>query len=126
MSMVGVQDQTKQLEIKVYPRRIQNNTNCMHQPVISWGNACSTWMHWPVMCTHQPVTSQADACTYCMGSKASSLSRIYLYSSYFGSRLIFKQGKTQNQFTSLPKFHKTSTFSKLIGLKILCHLFPSD
>jgi hypothetical protein len=33
-------------------------------------------MHWPVM-------SQANTCTYCMGSLVSSLSRIYLYSSYF-------------------------------------------
>jgi hypothetical protein len=32
---------------------------------------------------HKPVMSQADACTYCIGSKVSSLSRIYLYSSYF-------------------------------------------
>jgi hypothetical protein len=34
-------------------------------------------------CMHCPVTSQADACRYCMGSKVSSLSRIYLYFSYF-------------------------------------------
>jgi hypothetical protein len=44
----------------------------MHQPVTSW---CA-------------VTSWADhmvvACTYCMRSKVSSLSQIYLYSSYFG------------------------------------------
>ncbi len=56
----------------------------MHQPVMSWGNACSTCMHKPVRCMHLPVTSQANACTYCKGSKVSSLSRIYLYSSYFG------------------------------------------
>jgi hypothetical protein len=30
------------------------------------------------------MTSQANACRYCMGSKVSSLSQIYLYSSYFG------------------------------------------
>jgi hypothetical protein len=36
-----------------------------------------------VRCMHQPVTSQVDACTYCMGSKVSSLSQIYLYFSYF-------------------------------------------
>ncbi len=29
------------------------------------------------------VMSQAKACTYCMGSKVSSLSWMYLYSSYF-------------------------------------------
>ncbi len=44
---------------------------------------CSNCMHRPVM----PVTSQANhmvaACTHCMGSKVSSLSGIYLYSSYF-------------------------------------------
>jgi hypothetical protein len=55
-------------------------SNCMHRPVTSWGN---TWMH-------LPVTSQADACTYCMGSKVSSFSRIYLYTSYFvGAQSIF-------------------------------------
>ncbi len=59
-------------------------SNCMHWPVTSWGKACSTCMHKPVMCMHQPVMSQADACSYCMGSKVSSLSQIYLYSSYFG------------------------------------------
>jgi hypothetical protein len=58
-------------------------SNCMHQPVTSWGNACSTCIHKPVRCMHRPVTSQPNACTYCMGSKVSSLSRIYLYSSYF-------------------------------------------
>jgi len=39
--------------------------NCMHQPVMSWGNVYNT-------CMHQSVTSQADACTYCMGSNVSS------------------------------------------------------
>ncbi len=34
-------------------------------------------------CMHCPVTSQSDACRYCMGSKVSSLSQIYLYFSYF-------------------------------------------
>ncbi len=58
-------------------------SNCMHQPMTSWGNACSTCMHKPVRCMHWPVTSQVDACTYCMGFKVSSLPRIYLYSSYF-------------------------------------------
>ncbi len=54
-------------------------SKCIHQPVMSWSNACSTYMHKPVRCMHRPVTSQADACTYCMGSKVSSLSWIYLY-----------------------------------------------
>jgi hypothetical protein len=58
--------------------------NCMHRPVMSWGNACSRIMHKPVRCMYWPLTSQADACIYCMGSKVSGLSRIYLYSSYFG------------------------------------------
>jgi hypothetical protein len=53
-------------------------SNCMHQPVTSWGN---------VRCMHWPVMSQANACTYCLGSKVSSLSQTYLYSSYFGSQL---------------------------------------
>jgi len=47
-------------------------------------------MHKHVRCMHWPVTSQADACTYNMGSKVSSLSRIYLYSSYFGSLIVLK------------------------------------
>ncbi len=55
----------------------------MHWPLTSWGNECSTCMHKPVRCMHQPVMSQAHACTYCMRSEVSSLSRIYLYSSYF-------------------------------------------
>jgi hypothetical protein len=59
-------------------------SNCMHRPVMSWGNASSTCMHKPVRWMHRPVTSQADACIYCMGSKVSSLSQIYLYSIYFG------------------------------------------
>ncbi len=53
-----------------------------YSPVMSWGNACGK-------CMHQPVMSWADhvvaACTYCMGSKVSSLSHIYLYSRYFGT-----------------------------------------
>ncbi len=59
------------------------SSNCMHQPVTSWSNARSTSMHLPVMCMHRPVLSQADARIYCMGSKVSSLSQMYLYSSYF-------------------------------------------
>jgi hypothetical protein len=61
--------------VKAYLRRNQNNrahaVTRMHRPVMSWGNACGT-------CMHQPVKTQVDACTYCMGSKASSLSQIYL------------------------------------------------
>ncbi len=60
--------------------------NFMPRPVTSWGNACNACIYKPVRCMHQPVTSQADACTYCKGSKVSSLSWIYLYSSYFGMR----------------------------------------
>jgi hypothetical protein len=56
-------------------------SNCMHQPVMSWDNACST-------CMHKPVMSQADACTYCMGSKVSSVSQIYLYTSYFDNHIL--------------------------------------
>jgi hypothetical protein len=44
---------------------------------------CSNCMHRSVRCMHWPVMSQADACTYCIRSKVSRLSRIYLYSSYF-------------------------------------------
>ncbi len=62
-------------------------SNCMHQTVPSWGSASITCMHKPVRCMHWSVTSQADACIYCMGSKVSSLSQIYLYSSYFESNV---------------------------------------
>ncbi len=58
-------------------------SNCMHRHVTSWGNAFSTCMHKPVKSMHRPVMSQANAWTYWMGSKVSSLSPIYLYSSYF-------------------------------------------
>jgi len=58
-------------------------SNCMHQPVTSWGNAYSTCIHKHVRCMHQPVMPQANACTYWMGSKVLSLSQIYLHSSYF-------------------------------------------
>ncbi len=60
-------------------------SNWMRQPVTSCGNACSMCIHQPVM--HRDcrvyynlyaLTSKADACTYCMGSKVSSLSWIYL------------------------------------------------
>jgi hypothetical protein len=59
-------------------------SNCMHQPVTSCGNACSTCMYKPVRCMHQPVMSQVNPCTYCMGSVVLISSRIYLISSYFG------------------------------------------
>ncbi len=74
----------------VYPRQNPKQqspcSNCIHRPVMSWGNACSMCMHLPVRwntCMHQPVTSQADVWIYCIGSKVSSLSQIYLCSSYF-------------------------------------------
>ncbi len=76
------------------------SSNCMHRPVTSWGNACSTSMHKPVRCMHQPVTSQAYACTYCMGSKVSSLSWIYLYSSYFVKSMSKKEENKQKNMTS--------------------------
>jgi hypothetical protein len=53
-------------------------SNCMHQPVTSWGNPCSTCMHKPVKCMHWTVMSQADACSYCTGSVVLILSQIYL------------------------------------------------
>jgi hypothetical protein len=99
---------------------------CMHRPVMSWGNACSTCMHWPVhasacacislcmhqpvhasacacisLCMHQPVMSQADEWTYCMGSKVSSLSQIYLYSSYFNN-YTWKQHIFRNLWKKFP------------------------
>jgi hypothetical protein len=35
-------------------------SNCMHPPVMSQGNACSTCMHKCVKCMHRSVTSQAN------------------------------------------------------------------
>ncbi len=73
---------TKQLEIKVYPRLNQNNR--AHAVTACIGLCCHGAMHAVHACImHWPVMSQADACTYCIRSKVSSLSRIYLYSSYF-------------------------------------------
>ncbi len=59
---------------------------CMQRPVTSWGKACSTNMHQPVVhASACDITSRSHGwCTYCMESKVSSFSWIYLYSSYFG------------------------------------------
>jgi hypothetical protein len=46
----------------------------MHRPVMSWADY------------------EVDACTYCMGSKVSSLSPIYLYSIYFAATVAFGLG----------------------------------
>jgi hypothetical protein len=60
--------------------RDKTTESMQYRPVMSWGDACSKYMHWPV--TSWAVHMVA-ACTYCMGSKVLSLSQIYLYSSYF-------------------------------------------
>ncbi len=52
---------------------------CMHQPVTSQANACTSHAYGCMCCMHCPMTSQADACSYCMGSVVLILSRIYLY-----------------------------------------------
>jgi hypothetical protein len=48
---------------------------------------CMQYLHALTSDVHQPVTSLGNhmvaACTDCMGSKVSSLPRIYLYSSFF-------------------------------------------
>jgi hypothetical protein len=54
-------------------------SKCMHQPVTSHANACNSQAYASMYCMHCPMTSQADACSYCMGSVALILSRIYLY-----------------------------------------------
>jgi hypothetical protein len=85
-------------------------SNCIHQPVMSWENACSTCMHKPLSCMHRPVMSQDNACTYCMGSKVSSLSWIYLNSSYFDgpvfSLFSWMSMNSSNKFFVVT-FHKT-------------------
>ncbi len=66
--------------------KIEKTEPMQYQPVTSWGKACSK-------CIHRPVMSWTDhdvaACTFCMGSKVSSSSQIYLYSSYFAHRLYY-------------------------------------
>jgi hypothetical protein len=53
------------------------------------------------------MTSQADACRYCTGSKVSSLSWIYIYSSYF-------EGKV-NRLLKLDVYAKILTQGDQIG-----------
>jgi len=81
--------------------------NCMHWPVMSWGNACSTCMHKPVRCMHWPVMSEADACSYCMGSVVLIWLQIYLYPSYFGSSLFYCRVSNKER-----RFHNTDSRSQ--------------
>jgi hypothetical protein len=88
-------------------------SSCMHRPVMSWGNACTYCMHCSVMCMHWTVTSQTAACTYCTGSKVSSLSRIYLYSSYFEYVVFFKVSKGREKYIFLFK-HRSFLFTNAV------------
>ncbi len=82
--------------VKVYPRQTWNfrshavsacsnhvigpwHHRLMHATQADRGKTCLYGMY----CMHCLLTSQADACRYCIGSKVSSLSLIYLYSSCF-------------------------------------------
>jgi hypothetical protein len=86
---------TKLAGVKVYLRQTRNFR--AHAVSACIGLWCHGAMHEvcaciSLWCMHQPVMSQAHhmvaACTYCMGSKVSSLSRIYLYPSYFDRILL--------------------------------------
>ncbi len=52
---------------------------CMHWPVTSQANACTSHSYPCMYCLPCPMTSQADACSYCMDSVVSISSQIYLY-----------------------------------------------
>ncbi len=91
---------------------------CMHRPVTSRGNACSTCHRdtFGLCCMHWLVMSQANhmvaACTNCMGFKVSSLSRIYLYSSYFAwKHFLF-------QYNVMRKDSSFSAFKTRVDLKV--------
>jgi len=43
-------------------------SKCMHWPVISQADACTSQAYAWIYCMHCPMMSQANACSYCMGS----------------------------------------------------------
>ncbi len=130
-------------------------SNCMHQPVMSWGSTCmhkpvrcmhqpvmswgSTCMHKPVRCMHQPVMSQANARSYCKGSVVLILSQIYLYSSDFAWHAIsqkiyfikirsfytFKTIRFLNNFSVNAKKSKEMDYFESVSSKLFSLLFPS-
>ncbi len=92
----GCLQRCKVAGVKVYTRQTWNFRAHAVSPCIGlWRHGsmhavCTCICLW---CMHQPVTSYADhvfaPCTYCMGFKVSSLSQIYLYSSYFERGVCF-------------------------------------
>ncbi len=104
---------SKAAGVKVYPRQTWNfRAHAVSACISLWRHKTMHAVHAKetspismvhacicLCCMHQPVTSRADhmvaACTYCMGSKVSSLSRIYLYSSYFDKKCN-KDGASSN------------------------------
>jgi hypothetical protein len=53
-------------------------SKCMHWPVTSQADACTSQAYACMYCMHCPLMSQADACSYCFGSVVLILSQIYL------------------------------------------------
>jgi len=58
-------------------------SKCMHWPVTSQADACTSQAYTCMYCMHCPMTSQADACSYCMGSVVWFCLRYTFISSYF-------------------------------------------
>jgi len=54
-------------------------SKCMHRPMMSQADACTSQAYTCMYCMHCPIMSQADACNYCMGYVVLFLSRIYPY-----------------------------------------------
>ncbi len=54
-------------------------SKCMHQPVTSQANACTSQAYACMYCMHCPMMSEVDACSYCLGSVVLISSQIYLY-----------------------------------------------
>jgi len=118
---------TKVAGVKVYPRQTWNFRShavsaCSNHMIGPWchrlmhvtqADACMYHRDWTCLygmyCMHCPVKSQADACRYCMGSKVSSLSRIYLYSSYFDWQQYLIEDTTRRRRWKLLTFRQKWT-----------------
>ncbi len=92
-------------------------SKCMHRPVISQANACTSQACACMYCMHCPVTSQADACSYCMGSVVLILSQIYLYLQLLWVTFVNDLANRNDPlFVAPPKVAKASTI-----VTVWCH-----
>ncbi len=93
-------------------------SKCMHQPVTSQADACTSQAYACMYCMHCPMTSQANACSYCMDSVVLIFSRIYLYLQllcYFLLSLSnhrHKQTRVSCGWFAEPKFMPSSSFRR--------------